>query len=113
MPEKKAKPEKLSRSLRRAVKESGKQLSEIVNGSGLRLSNLLRFLSNDRPLLQDEIDALAGYLGLELVASKRKATQETRPGDYLARYHRPLHLKPVLPGTRRNRRSTLGRLSFL
>jgi len=63
MAEKKTKPEKLSRVLYRAVKESGKHLSEIVAGSGVSFSNLMRFLANDRPLLQDEIDALAATSG--------------------------------------------------
>jgi hypothetical protein len=45
----------------------------VATGSGVNYNNLWRFLSHDRELSQREIDLLAAYLGLRLVAVKQKA----------------------------------------
>jgi hypothetical protein len=66
------KPAKLSAVLRQAVKDSGQHVYDIASGAGLSYSNLMRFLSGDRPLTQAELDLLATYLGLRLVPVKEQ-----------------------------------------
>jgi hypothetical protein len=75
----------ISRVLREALKQRGeKHLYEIARESGVDYNKLWRFLSHDRPLLLDEADALADYLGCRLVPPKQKAETPARSPDRTA-----------------------------
>ena len=65
---------KLSDQLRKAVKASGKQPSEVATGAEIALSVLTRFLAGQTEMRSGNLDRLAAFLELELrpKAKRRK-----------------------------------------
>jgi transcriptional regulator with XRE-family HTH domain len=58
--------------LRQAIAQSGLSLYRISKDSGVVRSSLIRFLRKETSLRLVALDALAEYLGLELVKRERK-----------------------------------------
>jgi hypothetical protein len=56
--------------LRQAMKESGLSIYAAAKGAGLVQQSLQRFMAGTQSLRLDKADALAAYLGLELVRTK-------------------------------------------
>ena len=65
-------PTSVSDVLRNAIAESGLSLYRISLDTGVVKSSLMRFVSGETSLRLDKADALAEYLGLELVKRKAK-----------------------------------------
>jgi transcriptional regulator with XRE-family HTH domain len=69
----KAKPKApLTDVLKTAIEQSGLTRYEIAKRTGVPATSLMRFMRGETSLRLDKADALAAYLGLELV-KKRKA----------------------------------------
>jgi hypothetical protein len=66
----------VSAVLRESLREHLEHLYTVATGSGVGYANLWRFLFHDRELTQREIDSLTAYLGLRLVAVKRKVKSD-------------------------------------
>ena len=62
----------MSEVLKQAIEASGKSVLSIARDTGLAQSSLSRFVTDVRTLRLDKADVLAEYLGLELVAKRRK-----------------------------------------
>ncbi len=62
----------MSDVLRNAVEESGLSAYRIAKDTGLVVTSIIRFMNGETSLRLDKADALAEYLGLELVKRKAK-----------------------------------------
>ena len=62
----------LTDELKDAVRQSGLTPYRIAKDTGIVLTSLLRFLQGSTSLRLDKADALAEYLGLELVKRQEK-----------------------------------------
>jgi transcriptional regulator with XRE-family HTH domain len=60
-------------AIRRACKQSSASQYRIAKDTGIDKSALSRFVSGERGLSMENVDALCRYLGLELKPIKRKA----------------------------------------
>ncbi len=63
----------MSGRLQEAIEGAGMTRYAIAKGSGVEQSALSRFVRRERTLSLDAVDALAVFLGWELVPSKRRA----------------------------------------
>lgn len=68
----KSKTPSLSDVLQKAIAESGLTLYRIAKDTGIIKTSLMRFMAGETSLRLDKADALAEYLGLELVKRKTK-----------------------------------------
>ena len=62
----------LTNELKLAIRESGLTPYRIAKDTGIVLTSLLRFMQGSTSLRLDKADALAEYLGLELVKRQEK-----------------------------------------
>jgi len=62
----------MSDILRTAIGESGLSAYRIAKDTGLVVTSIIRFVNGETSLRLDKADALAEYLGLELVKQKAK-----------------------------------------
>jgi len=60
----------LTEALRAAIDESGVTRYRIAKETGLQEASLSRFMSGETSLRLDKADAIAEYLGLELVKKR-------------------------------------------
>ena len=58
--------------LRAAIKDSGLSAYRISKDTGLVVTSIIRFVESETSLRLDKADALAEYMGLELVQRKAK-----------------------------------------
>lgn len=67
---------RVSQQLRDAVRESGEPMHVLARAAGLHKSAMSRFMSGERGLRLETVDALCERLGLRLVAKRagKKAT---------------------------------------
>jgi len=62
----------ITEGLRRAIRESGLTRYAIAKASGVTEAALSRFMAGKSGLTTGTLDRLAGVLGLEIVARKRR-----------------------------------------
>ena len=67
-----AKMKKISDALRRAIKASGKSLSEIGRESGVHRAVLSRFVRGERTLTTPAVDKLASFFGMRLTKARKR-----------------------------------------
>ena len=60
-------PPTMSNALKKAIAESGLTLYRIYKDTGVQKTSLIRFMRGEQSIRLDKADALAEYLGLELV----------------------------------------------
>jgi transcriptional regulator with XRE-family HTH domain len=65
-------PHKMTDELRRIVAESGYSLGEVSRQTGIHVSQLSRFASGERFVSSRGLDALADFLGLRIVKSRKR-----------------------------------------
>lgn len=66
------KPKRFSDQIRRLIETSGYSRYAICKATGLDNGAMSHFLAGHRGLSLDSLDALAGFLGLEVVRKKGK-----------------------------------------
>lgn len=59
-------------TLRKAIADSGKSFLALERESGVVRQSLMKFARGERHMRGDQLDKLAEYFGLELVARKRR-----------------------------------------
>lgn len=62
----------MSDVLRSAIQESGLSAYRISKDTGLVVSSIIRFVNGETSLRLDKADALAEYLGLELLKKRKR-----------------------------------------
>jgi transcriptional regulator with XRE-family HTH domain len=66
---------KLSEQLREAIEKAGVSRYEIAKQTGVSETTLCRFVSGERGISVDAMDAIGQYLGLSIVRSKKRSTK--------------------------------------
>ena len=66
---------KLSEQLREAIEKAGVSRYEIAKQTGVSETTLCRFVSGERGISVDAMDAIGQYLGLSIVRSKKRPTK--------------------------------------
>jgi len=66
---------KLSDQLREAIDKAGVSRYEIAKQTGVSETTLCRFVSGERGISVDAMDAIGQYLGLSIVGQKKRSTK--------------------------------------
>ena len=66
---------KLSDQLREAIKKAGVSRYSIAKQTGVSETTLCRFVSGERGISVDAMDAIGQYLGLSIVSQKKRSTK--------------------------------------
>jgi transcriptional regulator with XRE-family HTH domain len=66
---------KLSDQLREAIEKAGVSRYEIAKATGVSQTTLCRFVSGERGISVDAMDAIGQYLGLSIVSQKKRSTK--------------------------------------
>lgn len=66
---------KLSDQLREAIESAGVSRYEIAKQTGVSETTLCRFVSGERGISVDAMDAIGQYLGLSIVSQKKRSTK--------------------------------------
>jgi predicted transcriptional regulator len=65
-------PLTLSKQLQAAIADSGLTVYAIAKGAEIQQTTLMRFVSGERDMRMSNADAVAAFLGLELVKRKKR-----------------------------------------
>lgn len=66
---------KLSEQLREAIEKAGVSRYEIAKQTGVSETTLCRFVSGERGISVDAMDAIGQYLGLSIGNQKKRSTK--------------------------------------
>jgi transcriptional regulator with XRE-family HTH domain len=66
---------KLSDQLREAIEKAGVSRYSISKQTGVSETTLCRFVSGERGISVDAMDAIGQYLGLSIVSQKKRSTK--------------------------------------